>query len=396
MKPVIFYIDDEAYALTAFEMNVPEDWDVYTYTSPLQAINDFEKHKPWVVVADQLMPEIKGVDLLSIASVHLPEAIRILTTAYSGEDLLIQSLEKAKVYGYITKPWCENIIENTVGGAIELYKAKNERDKYYLQLEKNNQELKETQKKLEKYLNELKAWLPPMIYHMVVNNIEIPETGCFVGITYDIISSSKIRDVKVDGKPLKSVVAALFAQCVMKYGGFIECHASDYAFAHFGLLKNSSEACNQAMSAANEFRMSLRSLSEVNELSFECGIALHSGENVNQTINKVTVIKDDLILNHKWYETDSSEVDLLHRLEKMVHGLPGSNIIVSKNFYNSISTRYQKKFEYLGSYLAKGQDHPIGIYLSKSDIVKISDVKQFIIRNLIDGKGNKLLEKVVG
>ncbi|NRA44330.1 MAG: response regulator [Oligoflexales bacterium] len=396
MKPVVFYIDDEAYALTAFEMNVPEDWEVHTYSSPLLAINDFKKFKPWVVVADQLMPEIKGVDLLSIASVHLPNAIRILTTAYSGEELLIQSLEKAKVYGYITKPWSENVIENTVGGAIELYKAKTERDRYYAQLEENNRKLKETHTKLEKYLNELRAWLPPMIYHMVVNNIEIPETGCFVGITYDIISSSKIRDVKVDGKPLKSVVAALFAQSVMKYGGFIECHASDYAFAHFGLLKSSAEACNQAMSAANEFRMSLRSLAEVYELDFECGIALHSGENVKQMINKVTVIKDDLLLNHKWYETESSEVDLLHRLEKLVHGLPGSNIIVSKSFYNSISPRYQKKFEYLGNYLAKGQEYPIGIYLSKSDMVKAIDIKQFIVRNLIDDKGKKMLEKVVG
>lgn len=171
MKPVVFYIDDEAYALTAFEMNVPEDWEVHTYSSPLLAINDFKKFKPWVVVADQLMPEIKGVDLLSIASVHLPNAIRILTTAYSGEELLIQSLEKAKVYGYITKPWSENVIENTVGGAIELYKAKTERDRYYAQLEENNRKLKETHTKLEKYLNELRAWLPPMIYHMVVNNI---------------------------------------------------------------------------------------------------------------------------------------------------------------------------------------------------------------------------------
>ena len=129
MKPVIFYIDDEAYALTAFEMNVPEEWEVHTYTSPLQAINDFKKYKPWVVVADQLMPEIKGVDLLSIAAIHLPDTIRILTTAYSGEELLIQSLEKAKVYGYITKPWSENIIENTVGAAIDLYQAKTERDR---------------------------------------------------------------------------------------------------------------------------------------------------------------------------------------------------------------------------------------------------------------------------
>ena len=396
MKPVVFYIDDEAYALTAFEMNVPDEWEVHTYSSPLQAINDFKKYNPWVVVADQLMPEIKGIDLLSIASVHLPSAIRILTTAYSGEELLIQSLEKAKVYGYIAKPWSENIIENTVGGAIELYKAKEERDRYYAELEENNRTLKETHANLEKYLNELRAWLPPMIYHMVVNNIKIPETGCFVGITYDIIASSKIRSVKVDGKPLKSVVAGLFAQLVMKYGGFIECHASDYAFAHFGLLKNSSEACNLAMSAANEFRMSLRSLSEVHALDFECGIALHCGEDVKQTINKVTVIKDDILINHKWYETDSSEVDLLHRIEKLVHGLPGSNIIVSKSFYNSISPRYQKKFEYLGNYLAKGQDSPIGVYLSKSDMVKPFDIKQFIVRNLLDEKGEKLLEKVVG
>lgn len=392
MKPVVFYIDDQEHALTAFEMNLPDDWEIHTYSNPVKAIADFQKFQPWVIVSDQLMPDITGVELLSIAAVHVPDAIRILTTAYSGEDLLIRSVQEAHIYGYIPKPWSEEAILSTVTQASNFYRVKTERNKYFESLEAKQTELIETQKKLEQTLNELKAWIPPIIYQTITSQQPVPEYGSFVGIAYDIVASSNIRDIAVEGKPLKNTIASLFTQMILKYGGFIECHAGDYAYGHFGLSDNHQKLCNLALSAANEFRMNIRSLSEVHGLSFECGIALHAGENIRQTVNSVSAIHNNSVRTHKWYETDSSEVDFLHRIEKLVHALPGSNIVLSRNVFDHLSPRYQSKFTRLGLFKGKGQDQHIEIFLCASDKVNKQDLDDFIETH-IDSSVDKLLNK---
>lgn len=395
MKPVIFYIDDQEHALTAFEMNLPDDWEIHTYSNPVKAIADFRKFNPWVIVSDQLMPDITGVELLSIAAIHVPDAVRILTTAYSGEDLLIKSVQQAHIYGYIPKPWSEEAILTTVTQASEFYKVKKERDDYFERLETQQQELVKTQTQLEHTLDELKAWIPPIIYHTITNQQAVPEYGSFVGIAYDIIASSNIRNIFIEEKPLKNIIASVFTQMILKYGGFIECHAGDYAYGHFGLSNNHPDLCNLALSAANEFRMNIRSLSEVHSLDFECGIALHAGENIRQTVNSVSAIHNNSVRTHKWYETDSSEVDLLHRIEKLVHALPGSNIVISRNVLEHLSSKYQSKFTRLGFFRGKGQDIDTEIFLSKSDKVTKKDLEAFVTSHIAD-PDDDFLEKEAG
>ncbi len=104
-KPIIFYVDDEPNNLTVFESSLPEEWDVKVFDNPLVALEALEKVRPAVIVTDQRMPQISGVRFLELARKINDDAIRIVCTGYSDENLIIQSVRSAQIFDYITKPW---------------------------------------------------------------------------------------------------------------------------------------------------------------------------------------------------------------------------------------------------------------------------------------------------
>ncbi len=118
MQPVIIYVDDEANNLTVFEATCPSNWLIHCFDNPLTALAKMKEINPWVVIADQRMPGLKGVEFLQLVSQLVPLAVRIIVTGYSDEDLVINSVSKAKVYDYIKKPWEPEALEKSLHMAV--------------------------------------------------------------------------------------------------------------------------------------------------------------------------------------------------------------------------------------------------------------------------------------
>ena len=107
-RPIIYYIDDEPFNLTVFETMVPEEWNTKTFANPLKALEELMEDKPWVVLSDQKMPGTSGVKFLEMVKNLTPNAIRIIVTGFSDENLVVDSVRKACIYDYIKKPWNED------------------------------------------------------------------------------------------------------------------------------------------------------------------------------------------------------------------------------------------------------------------------------------------------
>jgi class 3 adenylate cyclase len=225
---------------------------------------------------------------------------------------------------------------------------------------------------------ELECWVPPFVLWALQNpQLKFPIRRDLVGVTFDIIGSSRIHDVTIDGKPLRAAVIQLFSESILRHGGFRESHSGDSAYAHFGLMDGIRGYGEAALAAAREFRVALRGLNKVYHLDLECGIALHAAHDAVVDVHTVHLKTPAGDVTQKSFDTTSNEIDLLHRIEKLVHRLPGSNIIMTESFVEHLTTRPEELI-YLGSRQFTGQSKPVKLYLIRSDMLTPEDLREFM------------------
>lgn len=140
-KPQILYLDDEAANLSIFKACFRNDYEIFTATDPEVAYNMLNGNNIKVVIADQRMPQITGVQFLSDIREKYPEIIRILLTAYTDINAVVDAINKGNVYSYVSKPWIENEIKLCLDNAINLFKTRKELVEKNEQLRKTNEEL---------------------------------------------------------------------------------------------------------------------------------------------------------------------------------------------------------------------------------------------------------------
>lgn len=377
MKPVIAYIDDEPMNLTVLQAALPSEWEVHVFDNPLKAIDAIVDLKPWIVISDQKMPGMTGSRFLELVAKMLPDAMRVIVTGYSDEDLIIDSVRKAQIRDYIRKPWDVEDLEHRIKKLIEVYLLEKENREKTMELENKNKELsnslvviEEAKKREERLRKELECWVPPFLMDELENRTKAyPCKKSLSVITYDIIESSKLHDKFHKGHSIRSLILKGFTEILLKNGAWRESHAGDSAFAHIGLFQAVPDPCDKLMTVASEFRVFLRHLSIQTGVPFECGIGLHYAEECLIDLHEVEIDYLGQRIKQKSFDTTSPGVDLVHRVEKIAHSLPGSNIIMTKSFYDHlVATKDGTQF--LGSYKLKGQSEDVPLYIRPSDKAK--------------------------
>lgn len=143
----ILYLDDEVDNLVAFAAVFRRQYHVHTAQNPEQAMDILRQNEIQVIISDQRMPVISGVEFLSQISQKYPEIIRMILTGYSDMQAIIDAINKGKIYYYVTKPWKYDELKVIIDNAIQTYllRKKNEQlisENYALML-KNIQQEKE-------------------------------------------------------------------------------------------------------------------------------------------------------------------------------------------------------------------------------------------------------------
>jgi response regulator RpfG family c-di-GMP phosphodiesterase len=118
MRPVIFYVDDQAPNLFLFKGACKKEWDVFTFEDPRSAIAELQDKKPWVILSDQKMLLMRGYEFLEICKEQYPLAERILVTGFSDEFMILNSIRRAHITDLIRKPWKEEELLERLEAAI--------------------------------------------------------------------------------------------------------------------------------------------------------------------------------------------------------------------------------------------------------------------------------------
>lgn len=118
-KYPLLYVDDEPMALETFRAQFEEDFTIYTAQNGDEALGILQEKNVSVLLADQRMPGISGVELLSrVKAVH-PETIRMLITAYTDMEVVIGAINSGNIYRYISKPYSEDEVRHIIRQGIE-------------------------------------------------------------------------------------------------------------------------------------------------------------------------------------------------------------------------------------------------------------------------------------
>jgi DNA-binding NtrC family response regulator len=117
--PTVLFVDDDASFLLLVEHALQgELWRVLTTSDPLRALPLLEWENVDVLVADLLMPEVNGVDLLVRARKLFPWIPRLALTAVGDSERLVRTINEAEVFRFLIKPIQMSELREAVGDAL--------------------------------------------------------------------------------------------------------------------------------------------------------------------------------------------------------------------------------------------------------------------------------------
>lgn len=122
----ILYVDDEPNNLVAFKANFRKQYEIYTAESAADAMQILKENTIHIVISDQRMPDITGVEFLESIIIEYPNPIRMLLTGYTDIAVVIEAINKGQVYRYISKPFDIDELRITIDNAFEVYSLREE------------------------------------------------------------------------------------------------------------------------------------------------------------------------------------------------------------------------------------------------------------------------------
>ena len=102
-----------------------------------------------VIISDQRMPQMTGVEFLKEALKMVPDAIRILLTGYADIEASIAAINQGAVFRYLSKPWQDDELLATIAEAVEHYQLVSENKRLNALVAKQNAELQDWNSRLK-------------------------------------------------------------------------------------------------------------------------------------------------------------------------------------------------------------------------------------------------------
>jgi signal transduction histidine kinase len=173
-------VDDDQDNLTAVEAILDDDFHVTCFRSANEALAYLKSDPDFaIILSDQRMPEMNGVDFLEETLKVNPKPIRILFTGYSDFESAIEAINRAQIYRYLTKPWAPTDLILTLNEAYQKYKMSNELKLKNEQLQKAITDLQAMDKIKTNFMilinHELKTPLTAITSYLDLLKEETPE-----------------------------------------------------------------------------------------------------------------------------------------------------------------------------------------------------------------------------
>lgn len=120
----ILYIDEAEKSLINFKSTFGQDYHIYTATSGRAGLEILEQKTIQLVITDQQMSDMSGIEFLEKILILYPDCMRMIITGNSDKDGIIQAINKGNIYRYVAKPWNREDLILSIDSAMEVYNLK--------------------------------------------------------------------------------------------------------------------------------------------------------------------------------------------------------------------------------------------------------------------------------
>src|SRR6185369_8796100 len=152
----ILVVDDEPVVLTALKVTLErEGFPVVACTSPVKALSVLSERDFAVIISDQRMPEMMGLDFLIESRRTRPHASRILITAVLALPTIVDAINKGEIFRFIAKPWLREELIATVRNAVQRHELVTRNEALQAETQKLNAQLRQANVALEAQVKDL-------------------------------------------------------------------------------------------------------------------------------------------------------------------------------------------------------------------------------------------------
>lgn len=144
MERTILLVDDEANILSALTRLLrPDGYTILRAGSGEEGLKLLAQHEVGVIVSDQRMPEMTGVEFLRKAHELYPDTIRIVLSGYTELNSVTDAINHGAIYKFLTKPWEDDLLRANIEEAFLHHEMKRENARLTAELRAANEELEQ-------------------------------------------------------------------------------------------------------------------------------------------------------------------------------------------------------------------------------------------------------------
>jgi len=277
----VLYVDDEEHNLTVFRAAFDDDYDIHTAISAREAIQILKRQPIDLILTDQRMPQMTGVQFLEAIVPDHPDSIRMIVTGYTDIDAIIHAVNTGRIDRYITKPWEQGQLKLTLDRALQLQSIRRRNRQLVKELEARVKRATEIRKLFQKYVPEtvVKDTLEAHARRdMMAGEARI------VAVMFSTIQGFRSLASSLDAHDVVDFLNRYFGlmgRIVDEHQGFVAQFVSEEMLALFGAPVSSLENENNAVRAALAMVESLEAFNNVHAIPL-LGRPIHIGVGVNR------------------------------------------------------------------------------------------------------------------
>lgn len=352
-KASILYVDDEPSNLIAFKAAFRRYYTIYTASSAKEGLEILRKQSVYLVITDQRMPEMTGVQFLEVIIPIYPDPLRMVLTGFSDVEAIIKAINNGRVLRYITKPWNADELRMIIDDAIRLFKLEKKNRLLMVQLQREVA-------KQQSLLNVFGKYVPEHIAREAVNYGEeetmVTEHRVLAVLFCDIRSSTQIAE-NMPADQFAQFINEYFTLmhgCINKHKGYIDKFLGDGILTLFGAPVSYIDNSENAVKCGLEMLVQLHELNEVYKEKFgftvAIGIGIHTGS---------VIVGNFGAKERMQYTAIGDVVNIAFRIQELSRDHKNS-LLISEITYNIVKDLVE--VEDLGLKELKGKGQMMHIY----------------------------------
>jgi diguanylate cyclase (GGDEF)-like protein len=150
----LLIVDDEPYILTTLSAFLCAEFEVLTADSAQSALRILNDRNVDILLTDQKMPGMKGVDLLAWTREHAPKTMRLLMTGFAEFEDAVDAINRARVHRFLFKPWHADELVQIMRDAAHTFRLERQNEQLLDELRRLNVQLEERVKERTHRLEE--------------------------------------------------------------------------------------------------------------------------------------------------------------------------------------------------------------------------------------------------